>query len=74
MNGITGYYGYGHMFLGFIFWVLIIVGIVLLVKWLSYKSNYSGENQLSALEIAERRYANGEITEEEFEEIKTHLI
>ncbi|NPE29976.1 SHOCT domain-containing protein [Methanococcoides sp. SA1] len=73
MNGITGYYG-GHMVFGLLFWILIIVGIILLFRWFSEQGKKSGEEQLSALEIAKMRYARGEITEEEFEEIKKRLI
>ncbi len=73
MDGITGYCG-GHMAFGLLFWILIIVGIVLLIRWFSEQGKNSVEEQLSALEVAKMRYAKGEITEEEFEEIKKRLI
>ncbi|MFQ5975336.1 MAG: SHOCT domain-containing protein [Candidatus Hydrothermarchaeales archaeon] len=76
MSGMMGYgFGGGMMLFGFIFWILIIVGIVLLVKWLVEQSKGAtvpaGE---TALDILKKRYAKGEIGKEEFEEKKKDLI
>ena len=74
MDGMIGYYGFMPMFLALIFWILIAVGIVLLVKWLVDQNKIKSEpKDASALEIAELRYARGEITREEFDEIKMNL-
>lgn len=77
MNGIMGNYGYGMMgyggmLFGLVFWVLIIVLAYLLIKRLLEQDKTRGEEK-SALDIAKERYAKGEITEEEFEEIKRRL-
>lgn len=77
MNGIMGNYGYGMMgyggmFFGLIFWILIIVLAYLLIKRLLEQDKTRGEEK-PALDIAKERYAKGEITEEEFEEIKRRL-
>ncbi len=61
----------GSMIFALIFWILLIVGIVLLVKWLWVGGKYYQEN---ALEILKKRYARGEITKEEFEEKKKDII
>ncbi|PKN88127.1 MAG: hypothetical protein CVU46_02175 [Chloroflexi bacterium HGW-Chloroflexi-8] len=54
----------------FLFWVVLIVLAVLVVRGL-FQSNQSVGNKhanapLSALEIIEQRYARGEITKEQF--------
>ena len=72
-------YGYGMMgsngmFFGLIFWIIIIVGAYLLIKYLIEQNKARSEKEKSALDIAEVRYAEGEITEEEFEEIKKRLV
>ncbi len=65
--GVAG----GWMIFGFVFWILIIVGIVLLVKWLWEGGK---EYQENAIDILKKRYARGEISKEEFEEKKKDII
>lgn len=74
-SGFGSGLGYGFMGLGLIFWILIIVGVILLIKWLvdQGKTTGGGEQQ-SSLEILKSRYARGEITAEEFEEMKKRLM
>lgn len=75
-----GWYGmgwFGGIFM-IIFWILIIVGIVVLIKWVSTMSKGTpvqggGQQEDSAIEILRRRYAKGDITKEEFEEKKKDL-
>ena len=81
-----GYGGYGGMMSGygfnplgailsFVFWALIIGGIVLLVVWLARngKSLVPASKSESALDILKARYAKGEITKEQFDAIKRDL-
>lgn len=63
----------GMWILGAIFWILILVGLVLLIKYLWEGSGVKGAQE-SALEILKKRYAKGEINKEEFEEKKKDLI
>jgi putative membrane protein len=64
--------GYGLWFLGNIFWILVFIGLVLLIKYL-WKGGRIGEEE-SALEILKKRYAKGEINKEEYEEKKKDLL
>jgi len=75
-----GEYGMGWGFLGVVhmvlWWVLIILGIVVLVKWLAVGFGTSGEGRATegrALEVLKERYARGEIGKEEFEQKKRDL-
>lgn len=58
-------YGWGWIFM-FLFWGLVILGIVYLVKMLTTGPGRS-EQQETAEEILRKRYARGELNREEFE-------
>jgi putative membrane protein len=68
-------WGMGFGMIGMVlFWVLVILGIVILVKWIGGPS--SGPNlppAKTALDILKERYARGEIDKKEFEEKKRDL-
>lgn len=76
MMGNYGYgmMGYGGMFLSVLFWIIIIVlGYFLIKSLIEHNKAHSVEGK-SAFDIAKNRYAKGEITKEELEEIKKNLI
>ena len=72
-----GPWGWGWMVGGWImmlvFWGLIIVGIVALVRVLSHRNAREQQSPDNAVETLRRRYAAGEITKEQFEEMKRTL-
>lgn len=68
-----GMMGYGGMLFGLLFWILIIVIAYLLIKRLLEQDKSRSGEEKSALDIARERYAKGEITAEEFDEIKRRL-
>jgi len=68
-----GFWWFGSIFM-LIFWVLVIVGIVVLIKWIGSQSRIEGRTEESALDILKKRYAKGEISKEEFEEKKRDIM
>lgn len=54
-----------------LFWVFVIAGIIYLVKWLM--SQRIATRPESSLEVLKSRYARGEITKLEFEEMRRVL-
>jgi len=70
-GGGWGLIGAAHMLL---WWVLIILGIAVLAKWLlSPGGRERGTGGGNALEILKERYARGEIGKDEFEQKKRDL-
>lgn len=76
MSGLWGGAGGLTMILGMLAMAAFWVGIVLLAVW-GFRSIVTpgglGTGQASPLEVAKARYARGEITKAEFEEIRKTL-
>lgn len=83
-NSMMGNYYGGYPMMGYgsfgwlpmiLWWALIIIGIVFLVRWAvgQSRSNSRGQEK-SALDVLRDRYAKGEIDKREFEEKKKDLI
>ena len=79
-NMMGSFYGGGlgwvGMVFGFIFFILVVIGIIFLIVWLVKKSNNPGvENRIGskALEVLKERYAKGEITKDQFDNMKKDL-
>jgi len=71
--GMMGW-GFGGWFgpiIMIVFWALVILGIVYLVRAIA-GSRKVGKDE-SAIDIARKRYAKGEITKEEFESLREDL-
>jgi putative membrane protein len=73
--------GWGTGWLGMIFmisfWILLIVGLVFLVRRLIHSTRGNRDVQRGnsrAVDILKERYARGEITRAEFDEIKHHIF
>ncbi len=75
MQGMMDGYsmGAGWWILGLVFWILVIIGLILLIKYL-WEGGAAKREPESALEILKKRYARGEISKEEFEEKKKDLL
>ncbi|HEX6268298.1 MAG TPA: SHOCT domain-containing protein [Burkholderiales bacterium] len=77
-NGFDGM-GWGWIGLGMVhmllFWVLVILGIVVLVRWLAGgpREDWPRGDAPRALDILKARYAKGELTREQFEQMKRDI-
>lgn len=73
--------GLGFGLFGLLFMILFWVGLIALAVWLvgslfgrnSRQIPSSGERELNARQILDRRYARGEITREQYELMKQDL-
>ena len=75
MGNFGGNMGWGMSFGWFfmvLFWALIILGVIAIVKWLSGGSvGAAGSQEKTTLDILKKRYARGEIDQEEYQ-MKKH--
>jgi len=72
-NGMGG--GWGMGFGGplmILFWIAVIAGVVVLVKFVLDQSSRSARDK-SPLQILQERYARGEINREEYEQKRREL-
>lgn len=80
-----GWYGSGTQMLAWgwiggiamiLFWLLIVVGLVVLIRFLLAKTRSDGlgiNSRRDALDILKERYAKGEIDKQEFEQKRSDL-
>lgn len=76
--GMMGGWGIGWFRMIFMaaFWILIIVGLVFLIKWLIQTTSTgkeTGKRGSRAIDILKERYARGEIDKNEYEAKKRDL-
>ena len=79
-NMMGGFFGGGlgwiGMIFGFIFFVAIVIGVIFLIVWLVRRSGCCATHKTSthSLEILKERYAKGELTKEQYENMKKELM
>jgi len=66
-------YGYGGLIMWIIFLVAIGILVYFLVRGQGNQANIKNIFSESPIDIAKKRYARGEITREEFEQLKREL-
>ena len=77
--GMMGSWGMGWpgMIFMMLFWILVIVALILLIKWLMISTRGKRENPSAAsgpLDILKERYARGEIDKTEFDAKRRDLL
>lgn len=68
MDNMLGWH-WGMWIFFIAFWLLVILGIVMVIKWFSSQAS----SRESSLEVLEKRYAKGEISEEDFNKTKEKI-
>jgi putative membrane protein len=72
MTGDTKMMG-GMWFFSLLFWILIIAGLALIVRWLVERNRKGSSPTESALDVLKKRYARGEIDQDTFEQMKRNI-
>ncbi|MDE2309501.1 MAG: SHOCT domain-containing protein [Betaproteobacteria bacterium] len=73
-NGAGGWMMGGMWPLSILFWILIIVGVVLIARWLMARGGQGKASPAeSPIDILKTRYAKGEIDKEAFETMKRDI-
>ena len=64
----------GGMGFGWFFWI-IIIGVIIwgILQFTNRNQQFNNKDSETPLDIITRRYAKGEITKEEFEEMKNKI-
>jgi len=78
--GMMGWGGFGYNPLGWVlmlvFWVVVLGGIAWLAVWLFRQgapAGFGAHPPVSALDILKERYARGEISREQYEEMRREI-
>jgi putative membrane protein len=82
MGGNIGGFGLAGGLIGLLFNIALIIGIIVLIIWAVQKFSSSNPGSkaassgqsLSAREIADIRYARGELTREEYQSIRHDVL
>jgi putative membrane protein len=72
-TSLVAFVGGWWLLSGPLFWLLLIVGIVLLVRGRDGRSALTGGGRETALDVLDRRFAEGELTLEQYRERRSVL-
>lgn len=66
-------YGYWGMIIGAVIILVVLLGFVLLVVWAVRRTGNGSGRPQTARDVLDLRYARGEITREQYEQMKQDL-
>ena len=75
MDWHFGGWGVGMMLVMVLFWALVVVGIVYLVRWVAEAGRGPARpaSEETPLEILQKRYARGELNRDQYEQMRQDL-
>ncbi len=74
MGNYPRVYGYGNYGYWNIMWILLPITVIFLIAWFVYKFGIKKESSSETpLSILKKRFARGEITKKQFDDIKNNL-
>ena len=71
MGNYPAYYGYNNFWNAL--WIIFLIGTIALIVWLIYKFTKKREESETPINILQKRYAKGDISKKQFEEMKKEL-
>jgi len=74
MGGYPANYDYSNYGYWNIFWILLFAAVIFLMGWIIYRFGIKKTTPETPLNILRKRFAKGEITKKEFEDMKKELL
>ena len=71
MGNYPAYYGYNSFWN--ILWLIFLMGVIVLIIWLIYNFTKKGKESETPINILQKRYAKGDISKKQFDEMKKEL-
>ena len=73
MGNYPAYYNYGYSSFWNGIWIIVLIGAIILVIWISYKLARKAKEPEMPINILQRRYAKGEISKKQYEDMKKEI-
>ena len=73
MGNYPAYYNYGYSSFWNGLWLIFLIGAISFVIWIIYKQKRKEKEPETPINILQRRYAKGEISKKEFEDMKKEI-
>ena len=74
MGNYPSYYNYGYSSMWNILWIIFLIVAIIFVIWIIYKLTRKAKEPKSPINILQRRYAQGEISKKQYEDMKKEIV